>query len=485
MKRKFSLIVVIILLFSFALNIVYANGTNGEAVVVEKLTQTMDLPNNQGRITKTITDVDKENLIISVQLKLENLEQEMETTRYNDTEIFIIVPSRFDDASQVEYANIVEQLANNIFSKSEKVKIGLIEICGTTDAAVEGSMDDSRVILEPTRNTEDLLTAIANIETNLDYFANLESAIRLAGDSYSPNVNKILISLFSKAPGSAIGIENMVFANQETVEEKVIEKNQDIVDNTKAAILELNNKNIDLILIRPENTSFDQKWYSVETNELFLEFDGSAFVEELYGTVENPVYGKIYSLENSSLEEVVIGNMYEDVISLIPIDIRDLVIKDYFSEEILSDFELIYDATSSSGSIEEEINEQKIGIIWSLDRVLGGHTVVLDYKLKLLEEHNIPLDEIVIVGDRIEVSYTNVDDEDEEVTLLSDLAVDLSKPIVEEDPYPDPEPEEDDTKVPLDKIPNAGKIGFTIVLMSTLIGAATFGRKYFEYNKLV
>ena len=144
MKRKFSLIVVIILLFSFALNIVYANGTNGETVVVEKLTQTMDLPNNQGRITKTITDVDKENLIISVQLKLENLEQEMETTRYNDTEIFIIVPSRFDDASQVEYANIVEQLANNIFSKSEKVKIGLIEICGTADAALEGSMEIGR-----------------------------------------------------------------------------------------------------------------------------------------------------------------------------------------------------------------------------------------------------------------------------------------------------------------------------------------------------
>ncbi len=40
---------------------------------------------------------------------------------------------------------------------------------------------------------------------------------------------------------------------------------QELISNTKSEILSLKTYNIDFILLRPDDTKFDQKWYNVET----------------------------------------------------------------------------------------------------------------------------------------------------------------------------------------------------------------------------
>ena len=239
--------------------------------------------------------------------------QEEELT-YENTEIFIMVPVSASQEKKNEYSTYVETLANKIFEANEKTKIGIIGLKGTIidmsfdeegnaiwgenhQGDVEGTVNDGEIVVNLTNQTSALTNGIKNMNPEeTQYYINLQAAIRLAKNSYSENVNKILISLYDNVPSIAIGVENQVsyggVTPYDTLEEAVVAKHEKIVSYTKSEILSLQEENIDFILLRPEDTSFDQDWYDKESGQLNYEFDGSPYVQELYGTLENPTYGK-------------------------------------------------------------------------------------------------------------------------------------------------------------------------------------------------
>ena len=91
------------------------------------------------------------------------------------------------------------------------------------------------------------------------YYTNLQAAIGLARNSYSSNSNKILISLFDNVPLICNRIQDIIsHTPDDDFKELVKEQNSSIVSATKEEMLGLKDDNIAFILLRPDNTSYNQ-----------------------------------------------------------------------------------------------------------------------------------------------------------------------------------------------------------------------------------
>ena len=372
-KISIALTIVLLVIFSSYSNVL-ATDIQTSLNIVQEASKTVYLEGDQGYLDNKIISSDSKNGKVDIQISLNNIKSNTtEQETYESTEIYILIPEDIvtNDEKMSQYITYIETLATKVFAQNSKTKIGIIGIQGpiqdtmldeegklvkgeNDQGSVAGTEENAEIVAELTNNVSNLKQSLESMNVDeIDYYINLQAAIRLAINSYSEDVNKILISLFDDVPSTTIGVCNQVshgglFSEYSTLEEAVIGKNQKMVDETKSEILKLEQSNIDFILLRPDDTSFDQEWYNSSTGVLDLEFDGSPYVQDLYGTLENPTYGKMYSLNNESLETIVTENIYNDIIEEIGMPMSSVKIKEYFSEEILENFDIIISDTEAN-----------------------------------------------------------------------------------------------------------------------------------------
>ncbi len=489
--KRIVRIFIFMLIFIYAFVFSTVSAATPKMQVVKKIAST-NLKDGYGKITKEITSSNETTGEINIKVTIDNTKKSSEQEkRYENTEIFLIVPEEIvcENGNLNEYTSYIETLTKKILERNSKVKIGVIGLQGRlSDSKIVdgkrikgekdegdkvGTENDSEVVISPTDNVESLISAIKNMNGEKKrYYYNLEAALKIAANSYSDNVNKILISLYDNVPKIAVGVKSEVTVSQyQTTEEVVIAKHEKIVKQTKSAMLALKDKNISFILLRPADTSFDQKWYKVDTGELVLEFDGSPYVKDLYGTLENPTYGKMYSLSNDTLETVITENIYEDIIEEVGTEITDVVVKDYFLD-IIKDNATI---TLSSNNKDAVINEDK-SITANLGNIEGNSKKTLEYTIKLndINDPNL-LDKEILTNEKIEVTYK--ENQQEKKVLLEDSP---SVKISAEEVKPSASPKNDngddkgsDTKKEVDntvspeKLPYAGKNEVIIMIVFT------------------
>lgn len=295
--------------------------------VIQKASEIKYLENDQGNISKTIVKSDTEKGEVTIEVKLANKPKDISITKYDNSEIFIIIPE-YTNAQENEKLTYIETLAEKIFAKSSKTKIGLIGIKGTIQDSfidengeraqgekdqikVNGTEKNAECIVDLTQNLTQLKTELRKMNhEKIQYYSNLQAALRLANNSFSENSNKILISLYDDVPAISIGTNGQcsyggLFSQYKTAEEAVRGNLNELVNNTRNEILRLKESNIDFILLRPDDTNFDKKFYDNKTGEVSVEIDGKPYADKLYGTLEKPTYGKMYSLNNDSLDKIV------------------------------------------------------------------------------------------------------------------------------------------------------------------------------------
>ena len=440
MLKRFLTILFIVILIIGMCGSIYAVDLQTQLYIIQSAGEPEYLENDQGYISKEIVDSNKDTGEVTVNLSLSNItNNENEGDKYENTEVYIIVSQNLvhftEDLNQ--YISYIDALANKVFAKNSNTKIGIIGMKGTIqdtstgedgnliigendESDVKGTADNSEIIVNLTSDPEELKTGLQNMNKDkIEYRVNLQSAIQLANNSYSDSANKILISLYDGVPGIAIGVEsswsyggwNSEYA---TAEEACKAKHADISSRTKAEILNLQNNNVDFILLRPDDTSYDEKWYSSSTGELVLDFDGSPYVQEIYGTIENPTYGQMYSLNNDSLEEIVTEYIYQDILEDIRVDIKSAVIEEYFSDDILNNF----DITFSDSNIDTTNLSDSNYIVWNIGDVQANKTVNLQYTLKIKDMNNEDLlNKVISTSERTELTYVN--NLDEEATAIS------------------------------------------------------------------
>ena len=393
-----------------------------ETATLEKV-----IESKQGKIENKITKVDGTNLEVYGEVSFTNTVYESSQQKQL-TEIYIMVPENIVvKSTQYEsYKKYIEEFAQKVYSKNMNTKIGIIGIKGPVnsytvtddnlsidnddnEADIPGSADNAEIVVELTDNIQNLKNGLSGMNPQkIKYYTNLQAAIGLARRSYSSETNRILISLFDNVPLVCNGIQNSIQRTEEDVFSELVKDHNDaIVSETKKEILTIINNNISFILLRPDDTSYNQEWRDTVTGEVILEYDGSQHVKDLYGTIENPTYGKMYSLNSDELQKIVTQYIYEDVIEEIGTTLENIEVQVVFTKDIVDNFG-ITSLVSDDKTIDSSKLESDGKFIWNIAKLNEGETVTLKYKLKLKDSNassildkNISLNNILIsLGDK-------------------------------------------------------------------------------------
>lgn len=152
--------------------------------------------------------------------------------------------------------------------------------------------------------------------------------------------------MYDGAPHIAIGVKSGfsyggLNGEYRTAEEGARAKYNAIASNTCGEILTLKNNAVSFILLRPGDTSYNVKYYNSSTGALVVEFDGSEYVKKLYGTIENPTYGKMYAYTSENLDKVITEDIYKEVEKSLPSTLKDIKVTNYFTDEIVNNFNFL------------------------------------------------------------------------------------------------------------------------------------------------
>ena len=405
MKNKILISLLLFTMFSS----VFALEFKPKLEIVKQASDVKSLDNNQGNLSEKIISSNLENGEVTIELKLENKKANTteNTEKYENTEIYIMIPEVSSEESRKKYLDYVESLSTKIFNKSNKVKIGIIGITGTTDGKVNGDNSNAEIIIGPTNNLLQIKNSLNEINPdNNNYYINLQAAIRLASENYSNNVNKILVSLYDGVPVIANGYPATVnFQSQSTVLQTLNQRYNSMSTEIANEILKLKNSNIKFVLLRPNDTSYNITYYRTDNNEKIVDFDGSPYVQKIYGTKDNPTYGIMYEYTEENLDTVVNESIYNAVINLLDLPMNNIELQTYFTEDIMNNFD--YSFVSKSIGTVSNIKDNKI--VWSIDKLDTNGVATLQYKLKVknITDETL-LNKIFKTNERVDISY-NID----------------------------------------------------------------------------
>ena len=464
--------------------------------IIEKASEIKYLQNDQGYITKSIVDVDSDKGEVTVELKLSNSKKKTEEEKiYDNTEIIVAVNENIVNKEEKlnTYMSYINTFAEKVFEKNSNTKIGIVGIKGTISDSqktedkitigpndenkVKGTEDNAEVVVNFSKDIEEIKNGLQNMNASKKvYYTNLQATLRLANNTYSNEVNKILILLYDNVPDIAIGVKagieyGGIFSEYATIEEAVTGKHEKIASNTRSEILSLKEKNVKFSLLRPADTSYDETWYNTKTGEKIFDFDGSPYVNKIYGTIENPTYGKMYSLDNDNLEKIVTEYIYNDVMDVIARDMNKIKIVDYFPDEIIENFDFSYVGNASKGNVSDKIDINTKTIEWDIDNLKGDEVATLKYKLKIKDMQNQKLlNKTIATNEKVILTYNDVDEKGYTITLESSPKIQLS------------EIKEADTTTATGTLPNTGAgIGIFATIAGLIIVAVLAKNKY---NKL-
>lgn len=487
----FLLIVMLVCIMPYSIN---AQDVQNSLNVIKMESETTYLDNSNGFFDNKITSFDSNLGTVNLELSLNNSSsnQDQEADHYENTEIFIILPEVNSNETKTTYANYIETFANKVFEANSNTKIGIVGMNGTIndsdenniatdndESTIPGSMDDAEIITMPTTNVTDLVNGITNMNPeNWKYHYNLEVAIRIAKNNFSDDVNRILISLYDNVPGIVIGETARVnyggiFGT--TAEEAVRNHLTKIVNQTKTEILSLADEDISFILLRPDDTSFDQTWTNTNTGEIILELDGKPYVDDLYGSIDNPTYGKMYSLNNDNLEQIVTDYIYNDVMGEIGTAISQVSIEFTFSQDILDNFDITI-GNSSDINIDNLTTD---GImVWNVGSLEANESATLNYSLQMKDMNNSSLlDKTIPIAEQVVLTYNDSSAQKHTVTSTDSPSVRLVRDEVIEIPDPGNNNVNNNNNTPIDNtvapgtIPQTGinPIIFVIIALSVIV----------------
>lgn len=481
MKKKIILISLIMTLIMsvFMTTFAYAANIVREDVTLEKVKDnvcTIKL-GEDGEVIKQLLSVDNEKKEVTLQIDVKNLKSEEEEVK--PTEMFLVI----DDSKSMSDNTLTngktrketvfaaaKTLANKILTEQPSTKIGIVRFSSNSDVTKEGTLEDANLIINPTNNITEITTAIDGIETT-GVRTNIDAGLQIARDNFSTetSLNRYVILLTDGVPNNSVGTKLTYSGGTR--------------DNTKATLQSIIDKGIDIITVM---TGVDSTYMPDADGNLSPDAAGKTYLdlaEEIFGTQANSNYGKFYYVSDESVEDTITREVYNDVRVVIPNEIKDITVVDYFPLDIVEnyDFEIFEDA--NIGTVTPTIDTENNSITWKIQTLKAGETATFKYKLKLKETFN---EEIINVetptNEKVDTTYTGTDGETKSETSDVSPSIILKMEIPEPEPEPEPEPP-DDTVAP-DPIPQTGDYIAFITLGIVILGVA-LGVYIKKYNKEV
>ena len=457
MKKKITLI--IFLLITMIATTVFATAKSSDVTmeVVEDNICKIKL-NESADFEKKLIETDLTKHQVTLQLKVNNAAKSV----IPSGEMMIVIDSSSSMDQVVSGTTTRKDLVLNSANKlvesllkanPTSLKIGVVTFStGTTKDAngylVTGTEADAQKVCDFTNDVSALKTKISAIEGTGQY-TNLDSGLKLAKSQYtSDNNNKYMIVLTDGLPNLAVGHNDLVTYNGLT----------DVINETKSTLTSL--KNVDLITML---TGIDNEEATFRTDGTNTYTYGQV-IQTVFGTEENPTTGKFYKISDNEIEKTITEKIYRD---LLPVDnaLNDIVVKDYFPQYIVDNFEMEYVEGIDVSNVSAQIDMQTNSITWNLANLPAGETATIQYKLTLKDEFDEKIiGEILDTNEKVDITYKDFDGSSKEQT--SDVTPKIKLVRIPEDTTIAPEP-----------IPKAGSPARIIGIISAIAIVGFLGYK--------
>ena len=405
MKKKVFLSLFLILIF--IANISLASYSTVQMEVVEEPVCTIDFSVYSG-FEKRLISNDLNNKEVTLQLQVTNEETMLKPTGElvlvldNSDSMNDIVDQSTNTSRKDLIFESAKSLITNLLEGNDSLQIGIVTFSSyynpenPGDASQEGTSADASVVSNFSTNVSDLTTAIDNIQAT-GARTDLDAGITLGSEQFTgEDNNKYMIVLTDGVPNIALG-NNSYYSDE-------------VINLTKTKLQQIGNQGINLITML---TGIDNASDPTPTNK---DKTYGQVIEEILGTEEAPTVGDFYYVTDTEVEQTITQDIYN---SLLPVSqsYTDIIIKDYFPQEIVDNFEFAYVTGANIGEVTAEINKEDNSITWTIPELKSGETATVQYKLKLKEDFNSNIvDKLLDTNEKVDITYKDLTGTDQEKT---------------------------------------------------------------------
>lgn len=420
LKMKKKIFVAIFLIAVLMANLSLASYNTVTMEVVEEPVCKIDISDNSS-FEKKLVVKDLANKKVTLQLQVTNDEAPAIPTG----EIMLVIDNSLsmdDPVSEAENAltrkevvfKSAQTLITNLLKDNTKLKIGAVSFSTKSDSS-EGTIEDANLVSSLTNSSEELSTAISNIEAT-GARTNLQSGLLLASQQFSNEENnKYMIVLTDGVPNVSVDFNNKYYSD-------------DVISKTKQQLQTLANDSIDVITMLTGISNEDSLALrpSDETEKTYKEI-----ITEIFGTETNPTAGKFYYIQDNEIEKTITENIYND---LMPESktLKNIKIVDYFPKEIIDNFNFAYVSQANIGEISAKVDTTNNSITWSIPELASGKTATVQYTLSLKENFdNAIVGKILNTNEKVDITYTDFEGANQERKSDVTPKLKLSEPPVE------------------------------------------------------
>ena len=459
MKKKIALTIFLIIMMMTTSVFATAKSADVKMEVVEDNVCTIKL-NEKANLEKKLVEYDLDKHQVTLQLKVNNAAE----AKIPSGEMMLVIDSSNSMDQKVDDNTTRKELVLNSANKLVEsllkanpttLKIGVVTFSTSSQKDENGNLiigteADAQKVCDFTNNVQTLKSKISAIEGTGQY-TNLDSGLKLAKSQYtSEDNNKYMIVLTDGLPNIAIGYNDLTSYKGLT----------DVITATKATLKSLDNVDVMTMLrgIDTEDATFRMEGENKYTY--------GQVIQEVFGTESKPTVGKFYKINDNQIEKTITETIYRE---LLPVEnaLTDIVVKDYFPEYIVNNFEMTYVEGIDTSNVSAKIDTETNSITWNLAKLGANQSAMIQYRLTLKDEFDEKIiGEILNTNDSVEVTYKDFDGSSK--TEKSDVTpkIKLTKIEVPVDNTVAPEP-----------IPKAGSPMVIVGMILVVAVAMFFGYK--------
>lgn len=354
-NKKVVLISILMIICIVVANISYAS----TSIIEQKKQAGTPITIEEGNLTKKITNIDKQNGEITIQLKLDITKNKTIT---DNTEIIFLIDNSSSMRANVTGTNLTRR--QKVISSTQELIKKINQNNPNAKMGIAWFGSNATIIQELTNNKEQLLNACAGFN-NSSYSGatNMLQGITLAKSNFSSNTNsKILVILTDGIPTD----------NKAGVKNALIDSNTYIITT----------------LVGLENASSSDK----------------AVIESIFGTEQKPVADRFYNIADTEIETTISKNIYNRILEDFQGKVTNVNIKDYFPQEIINNFDITIKNTAN-GTANKEGNV----ISWNIAKLQSKENATLEYVLKLKNGYSESIvNKVLNTNEKVEMTYNDM-----------------------------------------------------------------------------
>ena len=382
-------------------------GGNTTLELVENNVCTIEV-GDMGRFEKKLTEFNETEKSATLTLTFTNTKTVEES--YKDVEIFFVIDNSTSMTEQYNgitrkqaVINSANSLADKLFESNPNVQIGIV---GFSTGDQEGTINDAELRLGLTNSKEEVQTAI----TNLANFqegprTNIQAGLTVAQNNFSEGAGKdrYVVLLTDGVPNTTTTGVTQTYSGE-------------VASQTKFTIEEIQDSGIQIVAAM---INLDSEKTEPSTQKTYREL-----AEEVFGTVETPTTSKYFYIPDSEIEDTIVNDIFDSLVIHVDNTLKNIVIKDYFPQEIIDNFDFEYVASPNIGNVSQSVDTSDNSITWNIELLSEGETASLSYKLTLKDDYNKEIiDKVLPTNEKVDITAENNETEFSETSNVSPTVV--------------------------------------------------------------